>query len=101
MPDQEKRSKYSYEELKRKYIDKEPAKQTTTKEVTNALSIFIGFIFNMVLLIAAGLFIGYFIDKRLETTPIFMLLLTLLGIGAAFRNLIKSISAINRNKGSS
>lgn len=91
--DQEKRSTYSYDELKSKYIDKKPTTSFKTKEITSGLSIFVTFVINMVVLLTIGIFLGLYIDNKLNTKPLFLLLLILLGIGAAFRNMIKAITS--------
>lgn len=36
--------------------------------------------------IIIGLLIGYFLDKWLNTTPLFLIIFLILGIAAAFRN---------------
>lgn len=94
MKDQNERStKYTYEELKRKYIDKEVPTYKKVKAVTNDYHVFISFIINLVILIALGGGCGYYLDQKFDTKPIMMLLLILLGIGAAFRNLVKAVTS--------
>lgn len=39
--------------------------------------------------IAVGLAIGYFLDRWLDTAPYLLIVFTLYGVGAGFRNLLK------------
>ena len=43
--------------------------------------------FNMITPILLCTLLGVFIDERLNTTPIFFIILMILGVAAAFRNL--------------
>lgn len=92
MDEKEKLPKFTYEELKSKYIDQNEVKpQSQTKELATNLNLILSFIFNVLILSFAGIFIGLFIDNKLNTKPLFIIILTLLGLGGAFRNLMKSV----------
>jgi len=47
--------------------------------------------------IAVGLFIGYFLDKRLHTSPYLLIVFTLIGVAAGFWNLVK-ITGLNEKR---
>lgn len=87
--DKKTKAKYSFDELKEKYIDRKtkPITILARDEVTG-LNIVISFIVNLFVLLAIGLIGGYYLDRWLGTTPFFMIILVIIGIIAAFRNLI-------------
>lgn len=47
--------------------------------------------------IALGLFAGFYLDKKLGTTPVFFLVFMFFGIVAGFINLFRLTKKINRN----
>ncbi len=98
--DEEKKEnpKYSYEELCKKYLDKEPEVKKTPKEMKRLASdyqMIVSFMVTLLILIFLGVFLGYKLDKLLHTTPTFILIFTFLGIAASYRNLFKDA---NRKK---
>ena len=88
MSKEKRKVKYSYEELKEKYIDRKvkPVKLFGKQEVT-ALSVFITFVINLLVLMVVAVVSGYFLDRWLKTTPLFIVIFILLGVLATFRNL--------------
>lgn len=57
------------------------------KDSLKALAMLTQVAITMIVPIGLGLFTGAFLDKKLETAPIFLILFILLGIGAGFRNI--------------
>lgn len=100
MDDQDKKSKYTYEELRDKYVDQKPnATNSNTKNLANDYNMIVSFIISVLLFIGIGLFAGNYLDNLWNTKPLFILIFIFLGIGAAYRNLYKSIT--KHSKGSS
>lgn len=98
----DKKPKYTYEELSDKYIEKKDDKNAKKREVKQFASdyqMIVSFGVTLVVLIALGIFLGYKLDQELQTTPLFILVFTFLGIAAAYRNLFKD--ANRKDKGSS
>lgn len=56
------------------------------KSITKALSLVTQLGISMVVPIVICLFIGVFLDRSLNTSPLFLLVFILLGIGAGFRS---------------
>lgn len=52
-----------------------------------AYSIVSSFGLQMIITIGIGMFAGYYLDKYLNTTPLFIIIFVFLGVGAGFRNL--------------
>ena len=97
----ERKTKYSYEELKQKYIDeKEEIHFKKKRNLAKDYNMIVTFIISIVLYIGLGVFIGYYIDELLHTKPLFILILSFIGIGAAYRNLYVTITKHDK-KGSS
>lgn len=89
MTEREKKRRYTYDELKEKYIDqKVKTPSFLTKRSVQGFNLFIAFIFNMVFVTLLGIVIGYVLDRWLNTSPLFLIVMILLSIVAAFRNLI-------------
>lgn len=88
--EQNKKSKFSYDELKEKYIDQKvkPHFLISKKGGLTSLNIVISFIVILITLLGLGFIIGFYLDRWLGTKPIFMLICIFLGIAGAFRNLI-------------
>lgn len=61
--------------------------KTDMKSVSKAYGLLTTLALNIVIIIGAMFFLGNFIDKKLGTSPLFMFIFLLLGIGAAFRNM--------------
>lgn len=61
--------------------------KTDIKGVSRAYGLLTTLAINMILIIGAMFFLGVFIDKKLDTSPIFMFIFLLLGIASAFRNM--------------
>lgn len=100
MAEENNKPKYTYEELKEKYLDnKKEKKFEKTQDFAKDYNMITSFMITIVILIALGVFIGNWLDKQLGTTPLFIILLTFLGIAAAYRNLYKAATA--NDKGSS
>lgn len=88
--EQNNKPKFSYEELKEKYIDRKVKHNPliSKKGGLTSLNIVISFIVVLITLLGLGFIIGYYLDRLLGTKPIFMLICIFLGIAGAFRNLI-------------
>lgn len=98
--DGKKTPKFTYEELSEKYIDgKEESSFTKAKDITKDYNLVVTFIISILLYIGIGVFVGNYLDNLLNTKPLFILLFTFLGIGAAYRNLYVLIKK-HDNKGS-
>jgi len=96
---EERKPKYTYEELKEKYIDgKQSSDYVKTKQVADDYNMIVSFLISIMLFIGIGVFLGVLLDRRLDTEPLFIIVFTFLGIGAAYRNLFKSIT--KHDKGS-
>lgn len=96
-----KQTKYTYEELKEKYIDnKSNSASKKTKEIASDYNMIVSFVITIVLLIGIGILGGWYIDNYLNTKPLFIVILSLLGIAAAYRNLYVSVTRRDK-KGSS
>jgi len=52
---------------------------------------------NLVLSSVVGIFIGYYLDKWLHTSPILMFVFFLLGAAAGFRQILKEMKKIDQN----
>jgi F0F1-type ATP synthase assembly protein I len=52
--------------------------------------------FTLVAFVAVGGAIGYFADRWLHTTPLFMILLLILGLILGIRDILKSLAAAEK-----
>jgi len=91
--DKNNKPKYSYEELREKYIEKKEERNFPLREFSKDYSIIINFFVTVLVSIGLGLFLGLLLDNKLNTKPLFIILFTLLGIAASFRNLLKDINS--------
>lgn len=77
------------------------ATKLNRREVARALGLITQIGISMVICILGCILIGNFIDKKFDTSPIFLVIFIILGVGAAFRSLymiaIRS-SSINDDK---
>lgn len=89
--------KYTYEQLSKKYLDKTPDNNNkhNVKEFAGDYQMIVSFLVSIVILIFLGVFLGHKLDKKLNTTPLFIIIFTFLGIAASYRNLLKDA---NRKK---
>jgi F0F1-type ATP synthase assembly protein I len=102
MDEKEKKTQFTYEELKEKYIDgKQKNNYVKTQKIASDYNMIVTFIISVMLFIGIGVFAGVYLDRYLNTTPLFILVFSFLGIGAAYRNLFKSITKHDKDKGSS
>lgn len=62
------------------------------KDVLKGLALISQIGISMITPILLGLFIGQFLDKKLDTTGIFAIIFILLGVGGGFVNLFKITS---------
>ena len=67
-------------------------KKSNSAKIAQALSIM------MLVSIFGCFFIGKFIDEKLNTEPIFMLIFLVLGIGGAFMSVYKTVIGYTRRK---
>lgn len=98
MNDSKDKPKYSYEELHEKYIEKKAPNQSEKKVVKQFASdyqMIVSFVITLVVLLVLGVYLGYKLDQILNSTPLFILIFTFLGIGAAYRNLFKDANKKN------
>ncbi|MDF2699143.1 MAG: putative F0F1-ATPase subunit Ca2+/Mg2+ transporter [Haloplasmataceae bacterium] len=89
----ENKPKFTYEELSKKYLEKQTIdkKSNAAKEFSTDYSMVVSFIVSILILSFLGVFFGNKLDQKLNTTPLFILLFSFLGIAASFRNLLKDI----------
>lgn len=74
------------------------SKRKTYMETATMLSL-ISQIGIMILIPIVGcLFIGKFIDSKLNTSPVFLLIFIVLGIGGAFMSVYKTLAAYTKRK---
>ena len=59
------------------------------------LNLAFSFGISMVLILLLGVYGGHWLDRRLGTSPAFLLLGTFLGVGAGFYNLWSELSKLN------
>lgn len=52
--------------------------------------------FTLVAFVAVGGVIGYFVDRWLHTTPLFLMLLLILGLILGIRDVLKSLTAAEK-----
>ncbi len=91
--DDKNKAKYTFEELSKKYLEKQPEKENyKMKEIANDYQMIVSFILTILILTFLGVFFGYKLDQKIHTTPLFVLLFPFLGIAAAYRNLFKDSS---------
>jgi F0F1-type ATP synthase assembly protein I len=74
------------------------SKKNTYFEVAKMLSLISQIGFMMVIPIFGCMFIGKFIDAKLNTAPIFMLIFLVLGIGGAFMGVYKTLVVYTKRK---
>lgn len=77
-------------------------KKLTNSEKTNisrAYSLLTTLALNLVIIIVSMFFIGVYLDKKFGTSPIFLFVFLLLGLGASFRNLyVLSLRSMPKQK---
>jgi ATP synthase protein I len=61
--------------------------QEETKKYVKLLALVSSMGISMVLAIVIGITVGYYLDKWLHTSPVFLLIFLVLGIIAGFRNI--------------
>ncbi len=67
--------------------------------VSRAYSLLTTLALNLVVIIVSMFFIGVFLDKKLGTSPLFLFIFLLIGMGASFRNLyVLSLRSMPRQK---
>jgi ATP synthase protein I len=97
----DEKPKYTYEQLKEKCLDEKKAvekEKNTTKQFAQDYQMIVSFMLTLIILILGGVFLGKYLDEKLNTSPLFILLFTFLGIAASYRNLFKDAS--KNDKGS-
>lgn len=70
----------------------------TSAQIAQALSLLSQIGIMMLVSIFGCFFIGRFIDDKLNTSPIFMLIFLLLGIGGAFMSVYKTVVGYTKRK---
>ena len=73
-------------------------KKSTGAQISQALSLLSQLSIMMLVSIFGCFFIGKFIDNKLNTDPIFMLIFLVLGIGGAFMSVYKTIIGYTKRK---
>ncbi len=69
------------------------------KSVSRAYSLITTLAINLVVIMMSMFFLGVYIDKHFGTTPIFLFVFLLLGMGASFRNLyVLSLKCMPKQK---
>ena len=73
-------------------------KKSTGAQIAQALSLLSQLSIIMLTSIFGCFFIGRFIDMKLNTSPIFMLIFLILGIGGAFMSVYKTVIGYTKRK---
>ena len=73
-------------------------KKSTGAQIAQALSLLSQLSIMMLVSIFGCFFIGKFIDTKLNTRPIFMLIFLILGIGGAFMSVYKTVTGFTKRK---
>ena len=73
-------------------------KKSTGAQIAQMLSLISQLGIMMVVSIFGCFFIGKFIDNKLNTSPIFMLIFLVLGIGGAFMSVYKTVIVYTKRK---
>lgn len=73
-------------------------KKSTGAQIAQALSLLSQLSIMMLVSIFGCFFIGKFIDIKLNTRPIFMLIFLILGIGGAFMSVYKTVIGFTKRK---
>ena len=73
-------------------------KKSTGAQIAQALSLLSQLSIMMLVSIFGCFFIGIFIDTKLNTRPIFMLIFLILGIGGAFMSVYKTVIGFTKRK---
>lgn len=73
-------------------------KKSTGAQIAQMLSLMSQLGIMMVVSIFGCFFIGKFIDDKLNTEPIFMLIFLLLGVGGAFMSVYKTVIGYTKRK---
>ena len=73
-------------------------KKSTGAQIAQALSLLSQLSIMMLVSIFGCFFIGKFIDTKLNTRPIFMLIFLILGIGGAFMSVYKTVIGFTKRK---
>ena len=73
-------------------------KKSTGAQIAQALSYLSQLSIMMLVSIFGCFFIGKFIDTKLNTRPIFMLIFLILGIGGAFMSVYKTVIGFTKRK---
>ena len=73
-------------------------KKSTGAKIAQALSLLSQLSIMMLVSIFGCFFIGKFIDTKLNTRPIFMLIFLILGIGGAFMSVYKTVIGFTKRK---
>ena len=68
----------------------DPAKRAMTSGYGMALRLAI----EMVAALGVSVFLGYWIDKELEMAPLFMIIFLILGMGAGFINVYRTVTGL-------
>ncbi|MPM73933.1 hypothetical protein SDC9_120918 [bioreactor metagenome] len=73
-------------------------KKSTSAQIAQMLSLMSQLGIMMVVSIFGCFFIGKFIDDKLNTEPIFMLIFLVLGVGGAFMSVYKTVIGYTKRK---
>ena len=73
-------------------------KKSTGAQIAQALSLLSQLSIIMLTSIFGCFFIGKFIDNKLNTSPIFMLIFLVLGVGGAFMSVYKTVIGYTKRK---
>ena len=73
-------------------------KKSNSAKIAQALSLISQLSIMMLVSIFGFFFIGEFIDEKLNTEPIFMLIFLVLGIGGAFMSVYKTVIGYTKRK---
>ena len=73
-------------------------KKRTSSQIAQMLSLITQLGIMMLVSIFGCFFIGKFIDNKLNTSPIFMLIFLVLGVGGAFMSVYKTVIVYTKRK---
>ena len=73
-------------------------KKSTGAQIAQALSLLSQLSIMMLTSIFGCFFIGKYIDNKLNTSPIFMLIFLVLGVGGAFMSVYKTVIVYTKRK---
>jgi F0F1-type ATP synthase assembly protein I len=69
------------------------------KESVNTLAFVSGFAFTMIVIIGASVFLGIWVDRWINTSPLFTIIFSVFGVFAGVYNLIRNVSKLEDRNG--